>query len=86
MIVKVKNFVQITATTAVRKLHVHVNKLYGFVVVIKQNVRAIAIYSVIVMDVMDVTYMDAMLEVAMEYAVHRLGVMEMEVRANVLHM
>jgi hypothetical protein len=35
---------------------------------------------------MDVIYMDAMLEVATEYVVHRLGAMEMEVRVNVLHM
>lgn len=71
---------------AVRKLRVHVNKLYGFVVVIKHNVDVIVIYSVIVMDVMDVIYTDAMLEVVMEYVVRRLGVLEMEARANVLHM
>ena len=64
----------------------HVSKLYGFVVVIKQNVDAIATISVIVMDVMDVIYTDAMLEVAMEYVVRRLGAMEMEVKVNVLHM
>lgn len=70
----------------VRKLRVHVNKLYGFVVAIKQNVHAIAMYSVIVMDVMDVMYTDVMLVVVMEYVVHRLGALEMEVEVNVLHM
>lgn len=78
MIVKIRSIVQITVIIVVVKHRAIVSKLYGFAVAMV-CAAAIAICNVIVMVDMDVTYTDVILEVVMEYVVHRLFVLAMVV-------